>query len=389
MFAKFRRTFGSLAIALLIASAAVLWVASGSLFGESAPEARKEPAHLAAQQKVPQVRVHTQTAEMHTNRLTVQGRTQADRKVTIRAQTHGRVDQLLVKQGDRIKKGQVLAQLAEEDRPAQLRQAQALLEQRRLELEAARQLNEKGYRATTQLAAARADFQDAQAAVELAKVELDNTTIYAPFAGEVGETMIEEGDFLSSGSDVLRLIDLDPIRIVGDVNERNVAGIQLGAEARAELVTDETVTGEVTFIANEANESTRTFRIEVEASNSDGLLRDGVTAKLSLPLHARKAHFVSPSILTLNDEGTVGVKLIDERNRVSFHEVDLLADQPDGVWISGLPEEVTFITVGQNFVSVGQEVDPVEEAEVMERLKDTPLSLPEGAPGKPGPEARP
>ena len=389
MFAKLFRRFGSVSIALAIAVAAVLWVGSGQYLGSAEPEARKAPAQLSELRDVREVRVATQTAEPRTDTLRVQGRTQADRKVMVQAQTHGRVEELLVDKGDVVEKGEVLAQLAEEDRPAQLNQAKALREQRRLELEAARRLNERGHRSDTQLAAARAAFQEAQARVEQARTALDDTTIYAPFPGRVGETMAEVGDFMTGGRELLRLIDLDPLTIVGSVNERRVAQIKPGTQAEAELVTGEQVTGTVSFVAREANARTRTFEIEIRVPNPDGTLRDGVTAQMTVPLKERVSHFVSPSILTLNDAGEVGVKVLDDTDRVRFRPVDLLADKPDGVWITGLPDTVTFITLGQNFVTEGQQVKPVEEGEVAERLKSTPLDLPAGAPGKPGPEGRP
>ncbi len=389
MFAQLFRRFGSVAIALAIAAVAVLWVASGQYLGSAEPVARKEPAQLAGRSEIPEVRVATQTAKARTDTLRVQGRTQADRKVMVQAQTHGRIEELLVDKGDFVEQGEVLAQLAAEDRPAQLKQAEALLEQRRLELEAARRLNDRGHRSDTQLAAARAAFEEAQARVQQTRSALDDTTIYAPFAGRVGETMAEVGDFMTSGRELLRLVDLDPLTIVGSVNERRVAEIEPGTEASAKLVTGEQVTGTVTFVASEANARTRTFEVEMEVSNPDGALRDGVTAQMSVPLKEQVSHFVSPSILTLNDEGQVGVKVVDDDNRVRFKPVDLLADKPEGVWIGGLPETVTFITLGQNFVAAGQEVKPVTEREVSQRLQDQPIDMPAGAPGKPGPEGRP
>jgi multidrug efflux system membrane fusion protein len=389
MFAKLFRRFGSLTIALAIAAVAVLWIASGQYLGSAEPETRKEPAQLSELSEAPEVRVSTQTAEPRTDTLRVQGRTQADRKVMVQAQTQGRIRELLVEKGDFVEQGEVLAQLAEEDRPAQLRQAQALLEQRRLELEAARRLHERGHRSDTQLAAARAAFQEAQARVEETRTDLDETTIYAPFAGRVGETMAEVGDFMTRGRELLRLVDLDPLSIVGSVNERRVAQIETGTEASAELVTGERVDGTVAFVAREANARTRTFEVEMRVPNPDGALRDGVTAQMTVPLKERVSHFVSPSILTLNDEGQVGVKVLDDDNRVRFNPVDILADKPEGIWITGLPQKVTFITLGQNFVTIGQQVKPVTEAEVSQRLENTPLDLPAGAPGKPGPEGRP
>jgi len=389
MLARLFRRFGSLSVALLIAAAAVLWVASGQYLGSAEPEPRKEPAKIAGSSSVPEVRVNTQTAKPRTDELRIQGQTKANRKVMVQAQTHGRIKELLVAKGDFVEQGEVLAQLAEEDRPAKLREAKALLEQRRLELEAARRLNQRGHRSDTQLAAAKAAFQEAQASVEAARTALDNTTIYAPFAGRVGETMAEVGDFMRSGRELLRLTDLDPLIVQANVNERAVGQIAPGTQAKAELVTGEQVEGTVTFIASEANDRTRTFEIEMQVPNADGRLRDGVTAQMTVPLKQRVAHYVKPSVLTLNDAGKVGVKVLDDDDRVRFREVDLLADKPEGVWITGLPETVTFITLGQNFVTVGQEVKPVTEGEVAERLNTTPLDLPTGAPGMPGPEGRP
>lgn len=389
MIPRLLRRFASLSIALAIAAAAVLWIASGTYLGGAEPETRKAPAKLAELKQPPKVRVATRTAEPYVNELRIQGRTQAERKVVVQAQTHGRIAELLVEQGDLVREGEVLAQLAEEDRPAQLRQAKALVEQRRLELQAARRLHERGHRSDTQLAAAEAAYEEAQARLARARTQLDETTIHAPFAGRVGETMAEVGDFMTSGRELLRLVDLDPITVVGDVSERTVARIAPGTQATAELVTGETLEGRVTFISSEANDRTRSFRIEVTADNPEAEIRDGVTAEIRLPLRERRAHFVSPSILTLSDAGTIGVKVLDGENRVRFHEVDVLADRPEGVWITGLPETVTFVTLGQNFVTTGQQVEPVAEAAVAERLKGAPLDLPPGLPGKPGPEGRP
>lgn len=354
----------SLLTAVILALAAGGWIASGVLGGGEPPEPRKAPASLAAQDEVTEVRVRTVSAEPRLTRVVVTGRTQAERKVTVKAETHGRITDLAVAQGERVEAGDVLARLSEEDRPARLKEARALLEQRRIELEAAERLSEKGFRAETQLAAARAAYRAAEAAVSQAEVALGNTVIRAPFAGIVGETVAELGDYLASGDPLLRLVDLDPIVIVGQVSERNLAGLEVGTPGRARLVTGGTVEGRVRFIAPEADPGTRTFRVELEAENADAEVRDGVTAELVLPVAERPAHRLSPAVLTLNDAGVVGVKTVNEAGRVRFRSVEILADEKDGVWVAGLPETVTVITVGQEFVADGQRVRAVPEAAV-------------------------
>lgn len=383
-----RRAYGTYLIAFALALVAALWVASGALFGDSAPEVRKEAAALDELEASPKVRVRQQRAESRTHTLAVQGRTQADRKVTLRAETHGRVEAVLVDKGDRVEQGQVVARLAVEDRPAALKQAEARLEQRRVELEAARRLSEKGYRARTALAAAEAEYKAAHAAVRAAEVELANTEIRAPFAATVGARMVEVGDYVSTGDEVVRLVDLDPIKVLGQVSERNVGRLALDGPATAETVTGETIEGRITYIAPEADGETRTFAVEMAAENVDGRIRDGVTAELRFPLRRESAHFLAPSILTLSDDGRIGVKTVGPEDRVRFHPVKILADTPEGVWVAGLPEQVTLITVGQNFVTTGQQVTPVTETAVAESLADTPLELPPAGPPGPDPATR-
>ena len=68
------------------------------------------------------------------------------------------------------------------------------------------------------------------------------------------------------------------------------------------------------------------------------------------------AHFVTPALLSLADDGSIGLKTVDERNRVRFRPVEIIEDTPDGIWLGGLPREIRIITVGQEFVVAGQEV---------------------------------
>ncbi len=352
----------SYVMAGLLALAAVGWIASGQIAGRgNGPEARKPPADLSAASEVPLVRVRRQTAELHVTNAILRGRTEALRSVDVKAETHGRVVELAVERGDRVEQGQALARLAPEDRPAKLNEAKALLAQRRIEFEASRRLSEKGFRAETQLAGSKADLRAAEAAVSRAEVELENTGIQAPFEGLVDDRMVEIGDFVEKGDPVARVVDLDPILVVAQVNERDVDQLEIGGQAQARLITGEEVTGRIRFVGAVADPLTRTFRVELEVANPERRIPDGITAELRIPLGRGPAHLVSPAILTLNDEGVVGVKTLEADGRVGFHPIKILESEPRGMWIAGLPQSVTLITVGQEFVTVGQTVRAIEE----------------------------
>jgi multidrug efflux system membrane fusion protein len=320
------------------------------------------------------VRVRTQSADWHRETLTIQGRTEADKRIDLRAEAEGRIVELTVSEGDRVAEGDLLARVDPRDKPARLKEARARLAQREAELEAAERLSEKGFRARTQLAKSRAEFEQAEAQVRQAEVALQQTRVTAPFAGRIGDVTIEPGDYVSPGQRVMSLIDLDPIRLVTNVSERNVDRLELGQQITARTVNGQTLDGIVSYIAAEAEPATRTFRVEAEAQNADEGLRGGMTIDVSLPLEATRAHFVAPSILTLADDGTVGVKTLDGENTVHFKPITILADAAEGVWITGLPETVTFVTVGQAFVDSGQTVRPTPEAEIARALPDTGVS---------------
>ena len=94
--------------------------------------------------------------------------------------------------------------------------------------------------------------------------------------------------------------------------------------------------------------------IIIEANNDDLLFKSGITASISIRGTSIKAHKISPSILTLQDDGSIGVKAIDEKNTVIFYPIKKEIDTIDGMWVSGLPNEVKIIITGQEYVTVGQ-----------------------------------
>ncbi|MEO3429486.1 efflux RND transporter periplasmic adaptor subunit [Pelagibius sp. CAU 1746] len=360
----------SVIFAALLAVAATLWVLSGQL-GESGaqPEAQKPPADLRALDEAPAVRVRRSSAELHAVIDLLRGRTEANRLVEIKSETDGRIVELTVEDGARVSEGEVIARLSAGDRPARLAEAKALLAQRKIEHEADRKLSKKGFRAETQLAASQAELEAAEAAVKIAEVELAYTRIRAPFDGVIDNRVVEIGDFVDRGDAIAQLVELDPVLIVTQVNERDVQRLSVGTPGTARLMTGDAVQGHIRHISTVADKATRTFRVELEVANPDGAIADGMTAEIALPLSRVQAHLVSPAILTLSDGGLIGIKAVDDSGRVVFHPVKIVDTDNDGVWISGLPNEVNLITVGQEYVGNGEAVRAIPESEVEERLK--------------------
>src|SRR5690606_2333158 len=132
----------------------------------------------------------------------------------------------------------------------------------------------------------------------------------------------------------------------GLVSEEDVARIELGSPATATLITGETISGKLTYIARAAAASNRSYSIEVEVSPGDVVLRQGVTAEIFIAGRQIRAHKIAPSAMTLNDAGAVGVKAVNSDNIVEFHEVNIVGESSGmnpGMWVTGLPEQTRII----------------------------------------------
>jgi multidrug efflux system membrane fusion protein len=287
--------------------------------------------------------------------ITVRGRTQALHEVDTRAQVEGVVQAIHFEKGQKVEQGDVLCEIKLNDRGAKTAMAQASVDQMGKELGVAQELYKDGFRSKTQMAAAQANYEQAKAELSAANIALSNTKIRAPFDGIVDERYVDVGDYMRAGDKCEMVIAPEPFLAVGAVSEDDVGKLKVGDPISVTLVTGESVAGKIHFVADRSDQTTRTFRLEVELPNPDGKLRDGVSADIRIPVRQTKAILISPAILVLDDQGAVGVRAIVD-GRVHFFPVKIIEDSPGGTWIAGLPDRVTVITVGQQFVNEGERV---------------------------------
>lgn len=353
-----RSYFLAIAIALGLAG----WIASGELVNGNQPiDQTPIAANGEAPHQIIEVRVRKFKAEDRRAVIRLTGRTEAEAKVEMKAQTTGAVMALPASEGTMVKKDDLVCEIDKGSREARLAQAHAALEQASADFEGATSLKKSGFVADTRVRALKALVDAASAAVADAELDLARTRIVAPFDGVVESHKADIGAYLDVGAPCVMLTARDPMLIVGQVSEREVALLAEGMTGRADLVTGQSVEGRIRFISPSADDATRTFRIELEIPNGDGALRDGVTARIAVPLPPTRAHKIATNYLALNDAGDIGVKTVGADNIVSFSPVQIVGDDPDGIWITGLPEETTVITVGQDYVLAGEAVKPVED----------------------------
>lgn len=355
----------SVIIAGVLAIGATAWIVSGQFGGNDrqAVANGSENAPQKATKPLVSVRVRPVTARVRNDALVVNGRTEESRQVILRAETAGPVIEVPAVEGRILNAGDIVARQSVEDRNARLAEATALVRQREFEYRAATELAKKGFRSGTKLAEARAQLDAARAATKSMRIDLSRTTIKAPFRGVMETRYVEKGDYVKIGDNVARIVDLDPVLAVGSASERDIGAISIGESGQVTFIDGTAATGKIRFIASVADPETRSFRIELEIPNPDYRIRAGLTGKLTLPLPPVRAYVVSPAVLTLADDGRIGIRLVDENDIVRFAPISILGESADGFWISGLTDGDKLITIGHEYVRAGQKVRPVPETD--------------------------
>ena len=358
------RVSGSKLVALAILGAIGGWMLTGDLIIGGQPDpSQKTIAEREASldEKVFRVRTITVQPDMRQSALNVRGRTEVNAKIAIRAETGGTVERRPFDKGDKVNAGDVVCTLDKGIRADTLTQAEAQLAQAEADFKATEQLVKRGYATKSRLRSQRTALDAARAAVSTAKQEMGRTDIIAQASGLVQEPMAEPGDNLSPGGVCVTLVNTDPMKFTGQISERNITDVSLGMEAMVTLVGGKRVPGKLSYISPAADASTRTFEAEISIPNADGSVRDGLTAQAMIPLSPQKAFRVQSNWIVLADDGQVGVRVVDNDKKVAFQPVQIVAQEKDGMWVKGLADGTTVITLGQNYVDEGVTVDPVPQ----------------------------
>jgi len=297
---KIRQTYITSFITLVIA---FLWMLSGMLSDKEFEVKTKTQLET-----ISSVTVLNSNALEKAKKIKVSGTTEADKLIKIRAEASGTVVSRPVKQGQFVKKDQLICQLYN---------------------------------------AGRSSYPK----------------VKAPFDGYLETFSVKEGDYLNTGAVCATIIDPDPMRLIGEVSEKEINFVKVGAKAVAELISGKEVEGVVSFVSTSANKGTRTFRVEIDVKNSDRSIRDGVSAQIAIEGDTILAHKISPSILMLGESGEIGIRTVNEDDQVEFKKIEILEDSMEGIWITGLPKNTRIITIGQEYVFQGQTVNVKEISE--------------------------
>lgn len=341
-------------VAAALVVAIVGWMGSGFVIPsqeETETVAREAPKPVA-------VAVTTSQAETVTQFYQAEGQALPDRDTVLRAETSGDVAEVLAAKGQDVAAGEVLARLDPSANEADANRAAEELARAQREFDNAEQLLDRGVATQDRVTQARATLAAAQAQVIAVQQAAEALTITAPFDGRIETLDLDAGEYVSAGAEVGRLVDITPLTVAIQVPQQSLTRLAVGQSATVRFITGEEREGVVTFVGTAAASETRTFLAEIEVPNTDGAIPAGISAEVIIPTGVVTAHFMTPSIVSLDTEGSLGVKTVNGSDVVAFYPIEVVKAQIDGIWVTGLPDTVDVITVGQGFVNVGETVDP-------------------------------
>ena len=254
------------------------------------------------------------------------------KNVLILPEFQGTLEQIFVSEGQKVKKGQLLAEINDSGLKEQVDQLIIQANFAKENFERTERLWNNSIGSEIQFLKSKSDFESSQKMVEQMKDRLAKTKIYAPFEGEIDEIISNQGSNLIPGvSQILRLVNLDEIYAEASVSEKYIANIDKGTKVVVQIpLLGREIVSEIIQTGNFINPSNRTFRVEVPVKNIDNKIKQNLDAKIKINIYSKPDAVVIP--LRIIREDATG------KNFVYVMSEDI----KDGVYITSK----TFISLG-------------------------------------------
>lgn len=337
-----------------------LWMLSGLLDSDAGESDTGQSGYTES--AAMSVEVVTAQSSLMAREVELQGQLEPAQHLFLKARTSGVVEQILVQKGARVGAGEEIVQLDRGGRLNTLAEAQAAVRIARSEKEAAEALRAQRLQSQVQLEQSEAALQSAMAQLAAVQLDISYTTIKAPFAAVVNDIPPDAGALIERGDVVVELVDDSMFQVTARAAQQVLSELKVGQPVSVSLITGESLSGTLSYISSVADPNSRTFLVEAMVNNPDKEIAAGVSASLNIPVEEVQATFVSPSTLSLDTDGKLGVKGLDDEDRVVFLPITLISTTLDGAWVTGIPDGQRIITLGQGFVNEGERVRPQNRA---------------------------
>lgn len=295
--------------------------------------------------------------------LELQGNVQTKQNLVIYPEFTGTLTNVYVKEGQRVKKGQILAKIDDGGLSQQLSQLQIQADLAKTTFERQERLWNENIGSEIQYLQAKSSYERQQQAVNQLKSQLAKTNVTAPFSGVIDDVITDQGSVVSPGmSQLMRIVNLDNMYIETDVPESYITSVTEGKTVKINFpVLGKTIEGQIRQAGNFINPANRTFKVEIAVPNTDKTIKPNLTAKLQINDYSNdNAILIPQSIISENANGEQYIYIISELNDKNEGEVNRIIietgkAQGDIIEVtSGIDKQVEVIKEGARSVKDGQ-----------------------------------
>lgn len=269
-------------------------------------------------EKLPLVNTLKAKSEKFDHFLELQGTVQTKQNVLIYPEMAGTLQRVYVKEGQRVRKGQLLASIDDGGMASQLAQLKTQAELAKTTFERQKRLWDQKIGSELQYLQAKSNYEATQSAVKTAESQLGKSTIRAPFSGVIDNVIKDQGTVVAPGpgSEVFRIVNLSDMYVEVDVPENYLGTIQKGKEAKVYFpALGDTLDSKIRQTGNFINPSNRAFTVEVSVPNKKGNIKPNLTARVSLNDYSSEAAILIPQgIISENAEGDQYVYVAEDIN---------------------------------------------------------------------------
>ena len=336
--------------------------------------ANKERAARMAQGKIPNVTTAVVGRQNLQPVLIFSGSLEPVWNADVSAKVDGRLDRVLVEEGDQVAAGTLLAQMDTAELEAQVIQAEgnmlskkADLEQARLDLQRMESLSEQGAVSVSSLDTARTkrdlaigQVRSYEGSLALAKAKLDHTQVRSPKDGVITKRFLQSGGYTKLGTAIVTVADLTSLLAKVTVGEAQVSDVAVGKKVsvRIEALGNQIFEGVIVRVSPSAATASRAFMAEIEISNPTGILKPGMFAKAEVTGAAHPNALVVPESALVMREDQKTVYVVNAERRVQQRL--LKTGYIGGGWaeiLEGLQEGEQIVVSGQNKLRDGAKID--------------------------------
>ncbi|NND44193.1 MAG: efflux RND transporter periplasmic adaptor subunit [Xanthomonadales bacterium] len=327
---------------------------------EDEEEALPTPVEVALVERGTVVAQYTGTATL-----------EADGEATAYARVGGEVMELLVEEGDTVTDGQPVARIDDRRLRLEVQRSKAALEKARQEYQRNVELHQRGLLPAGTFEGLKFDLDGLAAAYELARLELSHATVRAPIAGVVSERLIKAGNTIVPNSGIFRITDMDPLLAYLYVPEQDYRKLRVDQQAalRVDALPGETFVGRIARISPVIDPATGTFKVTVEVSDSEQLLKPGMFGRVAVIYDTREDVVLVQRAALLDSNLQSSVFVIDGDQAVR-REITLGYSSGSSVEVvSGLNAGDEVVMVGQGGLKDQAKVNVIRDGEALAKIK--------------------